>query len=98
MIQTVFHGDIQQFLQQGAMGSLRDISRLINGQVDRLSKTEQDLLFWLAINRRLDNFQELTQDFAPLLDPMVAAEAVQALHQRSLLVSGQNHYKTPTRC
>jgi WD40 repeat protein/DNA-binding CsgD family transcriptional regulator len=93
LIQTVFHGDIQQFLQQGAMGSLSDISRLINGQVDRLSKTEQDLLFWLAINRRLDNFQELTQDFAPLLDPMVAAEALQALHQRSLLVSGQNRYK-----
>jgi WD40 repeat protein/DNA-binding CsgD family transcriptional regulator len=93
LIQTVFHGDIQQFLQQGAIGSLRDIRSLINGQVDRLTKTEQDLLYWLAINRRLDNFQDLTQDFAPLLDPMVAAEALQALQQRSLLISDKNRYK-----
>jgi WD40 repeat protein/DNA-binding CsgD family transcriptional regulator len=93
LIQTVFHGDIQQFLQQGAIGSLRDIRTLINGQVDRLSKTEQDLLYWLAINRRLDNFQELTQDFAPLLDPMVAAEALQALQQRSLLITDKDRYK-----
>jgi WD40 repeat protein/DNA-binding CsgD family transcriptional regulator len=92
LIQTVFHGDIAKFLQQGAIGGLRDIRSLINGQVDRLSKVEQDLMFWLTINRQIADFNDLLQDFA-LLDPMEAMEALQRLQQRSLLVSENREYK-----
>ncbi len=75
-IQELFNGDVAQFLQQGTT-VFGDIAELLDQQFQRLSPLEQQVMYWLAINREGSTIADLAQDLAPmprrhLLDALAA--------------------------
>jgi organic radical activating enzyme len=49
-VQTLFSGNIQAFLAQGST-VFSDLWDLLDQQFDRLSPLQQQIMYWLAINR-----------------------------------------------
>jgi WD40 repeat protein len=66
-IEDLFSSNISDFLH--ILGTLifDDIRDLLDHQFERLSTVEQEIMFWLAINREVTSFTELRDD---LLCPM----------------------------
>jgi WD40 repeat protein/DNA-binding SARP family transcriptional activator len=88
-IGDVFAGEIGAFLKEGeaVYGGVR---RLLDAQFDRLSALEQELLFWLAIEREPVGFVELLADLEPPPTRGNVLEAIEALQRRSLLERGRH--------
>ena len=83
-IRECFGGDIEEFLKQGteAFGNIRD---LLTEQLERLTKLEREIMYWLAIEREPVSISELREN---LVVPPVAfelTEAVESLRRRSLI-------------
>jgi hypothetical protein len=55
-IQDIFAGDIGEFLAQKT-AVFNGIRNLLNQQFHRLSNLEKDLIYWIAISSRLDEFR-----------------------------------------
>lgn len=83
-IQTLFDGNIADFLQQDAF-VIGGIRTLIEQQFARLSEIETTILYGLAIYREPTRLQELRTDFYPALAPPQLLEGLAALEQRSLI-------------
>ncbi|MES1023443.1 NB-ARC domain-containing protein [Gloeocapsa sp. BRSZ] len=83
-IQELFDGDVAQFLAQGT-AVFGDIWDLLAQQFTRLSIAEQQIMYWLAINREPITLAELKQDILPLISPREVLEALESLQQRSLI-------------
>jgi WD40 repeat protein/transcriptional regulator with XRE-family HTH domain len=83
-ISELFGGQIRSFLEQDTVifSSIRD---LLAEQWNRLSATEQALLFWLAVVREAVSSEELHAQLVPPVDRTQVAEALQALQRRSLV-------------
>ena len=86
-IADFFDGSLTQFLsfsQQGGsvFGDIRD---LLSRQIGRLSELEQQVMFWLAINREPTRFAELQSDCLPPVSPAHLLETLTALERRSLI-------------
>ncbi|MUL36715.1 WD40 repeat domain-containing protein [Gloeocapsopsis dulcis] len=64
-IQKFFDGNIRNFLEFLPQGTVifGDIRDLLASQVDRLSDIEQQVMYWLAINREPVTLSELRADF-----------------------------------
>ena len=60
-IQEVFGGDIAAFLKEGE-AVFGDIQDLLDQQFHRLSEQEQEILYWLAIEREPVSLDELQED------------------------------------
>jgi WD40 repeat protein len=85
-IQQVFGGDIERFVEQAeSIGAFGGVRRLLDGQFERLSATERDLLQVLAIEREPMTFLNLAAQLAPRTPRAAALEGVEALRHRSLL-------------
>jgi uncharacterized protein YjbI with pentapeptide repeats len=83
-IQNIFNGDIQKFLAQGkaVYSSLWD---LLDQQFDRLSILQQQVMYWLAINREGVTPKRLQAELFPsALLPQIL-EALETLRDRSLI-------------
>ena len=85
-VQDLFAGDISQFLKQGNF-AFNGIGKLIQQQCDRLSKLEQSIMSWLAINREPVTIADLQMDLAIELPLSRLIEAVESLLWRSLIES-----------
>ncbi|MUL38185.1 NACHT and WD40 repeat domain-containing protein [Gloeocapsopsis dulcis] len=83
-IQELFDGDVAQFLEQGT-AVFGDIWDLLAQQFTRLSMAEQQVMYWLAINREPVTLSELKQDILPIVSPREILEALESLQQRSLI-------------
>ena len=83
-IQELFDGDVAQFLEQGTV-VFGDVSNLLDQQFNRLSALEQQVMYWLAINREWVGLSELREDFIPPAPQRVLLEALESLQQRSLI-------------
>ncbi len=83
-IQELFEGDIAAFLEQSTI-VFGDIADLLAQQFDRLSATEQQVMYWLAINREGVSLAALAQDIVPAIAPRTLLEAMESLQQRSLV-------------
>ncbi|MBW4543044.1 MAG: NACHT domain-containing protein [Symplocastrum torsivum CPER-KK1] len=83
-IKEVFDGNIQNFLANGSVifGRVRD---LLDQQLNRLSDLEQEVMYWLAINREPVSVLELREDIVSLKSPPKLIDAVQSLVRRSLI-------------
>jgi WD40 repeat protein len=83
-IKELFDGNIAEFLGQGSVvfGQIRD---LLNQQFNRLSDLEQEVMYWLAINREPVSLSELREDIVSLASQPKLMEAVQSLLRRSLI-------------
>lgn len=85
--QGLFSGSIAEILnyvQQG-LAVFDDIRDLLQHQFDRLSKVEQEMLFWLAINREPVSLFELSEDLATKASKRRLPDAIQSLLQRCLI-------------
>jgi WD40 repeat protein len=90
-IQELFDGQLANFLEQGT-ALFERVHNLIDQQFNRLSELEQQILYWLAINRTPSSMAELEQD---LISPSSKAELLQALesvHWRSLIEASHASY------
>jgi WD40 repeat protein len=86
-IQDFFDGNIANFidvLQQGTsvFGDIRD---LLACQINRLSDLEQQVMYWLAIDREPVSLSELRADFVPQVSLADLLEALTSLERRSLI-------------
>lgn len=83
-IQDLFNYDIAEFLDQGTMifGGLRS---LLDQQFNRLAPVEQQIMYWLAINREPVSPASLRDDLVPAIPQARLLEALNSLLRRCLL-------------
>ncbi|WP_375511629.1 NB-ARC domain-containing protein [uncultured Nostoc sp.] len=83
-IQDVFNGNISEFFKQNTaiFGNIRE---LLEQQFSRLSNSEKNIMYWLAINREPVSLSELQADIVSLLQPQKLLEALESLLRRSLI-------------
>lgn len=84
-IQQLFGGNIREFLTQ-KIAVFNGIRNLLTEQFERLSPLEQQILYWLAINREPVTFSQLRSDIVPLASPSRILEALEYIDWRSLIV------------
>ncbi|PPS45548.1 NB-ARC domain-containing protein [Chroococcidiopsis sp. TS-821] len=89
IIQDVFECELTEFLNSGKT-VFSNIKNLFDQDFERLSPMEQDIMYWLAINREPVSLRELTEDLLQEVHPLELAEALESLRQRALIekVSG----------
>jgi hypothetical protein len=83
-IQDLFAGNIASFLAQ-EVTLFNGITQLLSQQVQRLSETEQSVMYWLAVNREPLTLVELHRNFIPLMFKSQLAETLESLRWRSLI-------------
>ncbi|WZF20352.1 NB-ARC domain-containing protein [Nostoc sp. UHCC 0302] len=85
--QELFNGriaEILNYVQQG-LAVFDDIRDLLQRQFDRLSEIEQEMFFWLAINREPLSLSELGEDLITTASKRRLPDAIQSLLRRSLI-------------
>ena len=90
-IYSMFDGDVREFLDQDA-NVFGDIRNLIFQQYSRLSDLEQQVMYWLAIEREPITTENLRQDIVPLVSKSQILESVTSLRWRSLIEKNNNNF------
>ncbi len=91
LIQAVFDGSIEQFLQQDTI-LFSEVRRLLEQQFERLSQLEQTIMYWLAINRGWTTIAQLEEDILPPVTRTSLLEALKSLRWRSLIENRTGRY------
>ncbi len=88
-IRTLFRGSIAHFLeeQENVFG---DINDLLERQFLRLTESEQELLYWLAIEREAVSMNVLRENLVQPLSKKMLLEALDSLYRRSLVETGND--------
>ncbi|MBW4617973.1 MAG: PD40 domain-containing protein [Cyanosarcina radialis HA8281-LM2] len=86
-IRDFFEGDVSQFLEISRQGVwlFDDIRDLLDQQFDRLTVLEQEIMYWLAIEREIVSLSDLQADFVARIPPHGLLEALTSLQMRSLI-------------
>src|SRR5919202_1538872 len=85
--QELFNGriiEILNYVQQG-LAVFDDIRDLLQRQFDRLSLIEQEMIFWLAVNREPISLFELSEDVVTTTSKRKLPDAIRSLLRRSLI-------------
>jgi WD40 repeat protein len=90
-IYELFGGNISEFLTQSTsiFGDIRD---LLDQQFKRLSDTEKEIVYWLAINREPISLFELREDIISPISTMSLMEGLESLSRRSLIEKNTNRF------
>ena len=80
----MFGGNIADFLKS-AEAVFGDVYELLDQQFQRLSATEQDIMYWLAIEREAVSLQEIQENTAPHVASGMLIEALNSLWRRSMI-------------
>jgi ABC-type dipeptide/oligopeptide/nickel transport system ATPase subunit len=80
----LFDGDIDRFLETETT-VYSGIRQLLDEQFDRLSATEQVVMYWLAIDREGVSLPDLHADIIPAISKPHLLETVESLGRRSLI-------------
>lgn len=91
-IRDFFGGDVTLFLEDEPL-IFDDIRALLDQQFARLSKLEEELLLWLAVEREAVPFTELVENLMQPPSNRVVLEALRALRARSLLEIDQGNFR-----
>jgi hypothetical protein len=83
-IQTLFNGHVLDFLQYQSL-VFGDFYELMRQQFERLSDPEQEIMYWLAINREPVPFSKLQADIVSPMLEVNLIEAIESLSRRSLI-------------
>lgn len=83
-ISDVFAGSITRFLAQGS-SAFSGVGALLQQQCDRLSPTEQQIMYWLAINREPISCAQLLADILPAVPQRTVLDVLESLRWRGLL-------------
>ena len=86
-IHDLFDGNIDNFLEQverdtAVFGEIRD---LLDQQLVRISNLEQEVMYWLAINREPISLAELRDDVVAPISLTELLEVLESLNRRSLI-------------
>jgi WD40 repeat protein len=81
-VQNLFGGDIQAFLAAGT-GVFSNLQDLLAQQFDRFSPLQQQVMYWLAINREGVTPARLQAEFLPAITLPTLLAALETLHDRS---------------
>ncbi len=86
-IRDFFDGNVCKFLELLKQGTLvfDDIRNLLQGQFNRLSALEKEVMYWLAINREPVSLIELLADLVPKVRKSEILAALASLQRRSLI-------------
>lgn len=86
-IQDFFAGNLASFLEFLQQGTLvfDDIRSLLERQFNRLTDLEQQVMYWLAINREPVSLADLQADLMHPVSPGELLETLKSLQRRSLL-------------
>ncbi|MDF5713756.1 MAG: NB-ARC domain-containing protein [Rhizonema sp. NSF051] len=85
--QELFNGritEVLKYVQQG-LAVFDDIRDLLQQQFERLSEIEQEMIFWLAINREPVSVFELSEDVITKARERKIPGAIQSLLRRSMI-------------
>src|SRR5947209_201007 len=85
-IREVFGGDIAGFLQEEGT-VLGDIYDLLDQQFQRLSRLEQDVMYWLAIEREAVTLNEIQANILHPVSKRTVLEVFDSLRRRSIIES-----------
>lgn len=88
MVHELFGGNIAAFLGLGVT-TFHGVRHLLAQQFERLSRLEQALLYWLAIEREWVPLATLEKDLQPPASASAVLEAMHALSSRSLVERGE---------
>jgi len=80
-IQDVFDGDVHRFLNRGKQ-VFDDMRELLNWHFDRLSASEKEIMYWLAINREPVSMEDLEDDVLSRLSKEEISSTLQSLQRR----------------
>lgn len=83
-ILELFDGDVKAFFQQNVI-VFNGIRRLLDWQFYRLSKLEQNIMYWLAINQGWTAIAQLRSQIVPPVSTADLLEALEGLNWRSLI-------------
>lgn len=86
-VQDLFQGNISEFLRVLNTFVFDDIRDLLDRQFARLSPLEQDIMFWLALNREVTTFAELREEVLCPVARQKLPSTVRSLKHRCLLES-----------
>lgn len=86
-VREFFDNSISQFIEILKRGTFifDDIRDLLEGQFQRLSRREQEIMYWLAINREPVSLNELQADFVYPISPNELLQVLASLQRRSLI-------------
>ena len=90
-IRELFGGDIAQFLVQDLL-LFRGITDLLDQQFARLSPIEQEVMFWLAVEREPVTPEELDKDIVHSASRRAVLLALHSLRQRFLVERVHNGF------
>lgn len=93
-VQELFDGDMTELLpllQQGRL-QFEDINDVLNRQFARLSTVEQDVMYWLAINREPVSHTELAADIVSVTVKQQLLEALKSLGRRFLVERNEKQW------
>ncbi|MBD0344713.1 MAG: hypothetical protein ICV63_07740 [Coleofasciculus sp. Co-bin14] len=85
LIQSIFNGNVAAFLNQNTLVLGDRLQALLKQQFDRLSDSEREIVYWLAIWQEPISLCRLQTHLLPSPDPSVVLTEIAALEQRSLL-------------
>ncbi|MCB0080241.1 MAG: pentapeptide repeat-containing protein, partial [Caldilineaceae bacterium] len=85
-VDELFGGDIDEFLQENTV-VFDDIRTVLDQQFARLSALEQELLFWLAVEREPTPLAQLRQNLLHGVPQRLVVEAMRGLQRRTLIES-----------
>jgi WD40 repeat protein len=83
-IKELFQGDIASFLQEDRT-VVSDIFALMDQQFHRLSKAEQDIMYWLGIEREPVSLDSLREDIVDPVSKKEVLAVLQSLRRRSMI-------------
>jgi WD40 repeat protein len=83
-IVEIFNGRITEFFEQSTT-VFNGIRMLLERQFERLSSIEQQVMFWLAIDREWVSVGDLQADLLPAISTAQLLEALEYLQGRSLI-------------
>ena len=90
-IRDLFGGNIKEFLQEQT-SIFGDVRHLLDRQFERLSALEQEIIYWLAINREPTTLSELREDMVFTVPRMNLMEGLESLSRRSLIEQNQARF------
>lgn len=83
-IQELFEGDIARFLAEGQV-AFGDISELLDQQAQRLSPSEREIMYWLAIERETVSVDDVHNNLVRPLSRGELLEILDSLYRRSFI-------------
>ena len=92
-VKELFEGNLAELMPYLRRGMLQfeDITDVLKRQFERLSPVEQQVMYWLAVNRDPVSLAELEEDVLSEAVARQLLEAVQSLGRRCLIERSQQH-------